>query len=112
MTTATRQALEDVSKILHEAGWDAALPGLPSHLPDQVMMPIRAAYESLLHEDDLALLRQTLGAGQPVEDVGRTLGLSPDQARSRFVEAVRRLCAFAEVAEAQGFTPATPTTAG
>ncbi len=65
--------------------------------------PIREAFGTLVRDDDLALLRQTLGSGQAVEDAGRALGLTPDQARTRFAEALRRLCAFAEVAEAQGF---------
>ena len=105
MTAATRRALERIRDTLHAAGWDAAPPSAPAHINDQVLTPIRAAYGSLLREDDLTLLRQTLGSGKPVEDVGRELGLSPEQAQTRFVEALQRLCAFAEVAEAQGFVP-------
>ena len=88
MTTATRKALEKVRDLLHEAGWDQPRPAASA------IAPVR---------DDLALLGRALDAGQSVEDAGRALGLTPEQTRARFAEALRRLCAFAEIAEAQGF---------
>jgi hypothetical protein len=103
MTAATRKALEQVRDILHEAGWDAPHQPRPAEVSEQAIVPIREAFGTLVRDDDLALLRQTLGSGQAVEDAGRALGLTPDQARTRFAEALRRLCAFAEIAEAQGF---------
>ncbi|MBA4064700.1 MAG: hypothetical protein C0501_13495 [Isosphaera sp.] len=77
----------------------------PADEPEPVgeLGPIRAAFGSFVRDDDLALLRQTLGAGQPVEDAGRALGLSPEQSRARFAEALGRLRAFAAAAE--GFAP-------
>jgi DNA-directed RNA polymerase specialized sigma24 family protein len=110
MTAATRKALEKVRDLLHEAGWDRAPrthPAQPAELSEQGITPIREAFSALLRDDDLVLLRTTLGGGQAVEDAGRALGLTADQARSRFAEALRRLCAFAEVAEAQGYAAGT-----
>ncbi|MBY0460179.1 MAG: hypothetical protein K2V38_22920 [Gemmataceae bacterium] len=109
MTTATRQALERVHDLLHEAGWDA--PHRPAHSSDVIapaIVPVREAFNQFVRDDDLALLRQTLGGGQPIEDAGRDLGLTPEQARARFREALHRLCAFAEVAQAQGLAGAGP----
>ena len=103
MTAATRRALENVRDILHEAGWDAPRRGPAAEVTEPAIVPIREAFGTLMRDDDLALLRQTLRDGQPVEDAGRALGLTPDQARTRFADALRRLCAFAEIAEAQGF---------
>jgi hypothetical protein len=92
MTAATRKALETVRDLLHEAGWDAPRP--PAEVTERAIAPMRAAFGTLLRDDDWALLRRTLSAGEPIEDAGR------------FTDALRRLCAFAEVAEAQGFSPA------
>lgn len=75
------------------------------------LMPVREAFGALLRDDDWAFLRQALGSGRAVEDAGRALGLTPEQARARLADSLRRLCAFAEVAEAQGFaTGAAPAT--
>ena len=104
MTAATRKALEQVSVLLHDAGWDAPRrPAAPAEVSEPAIVPIREAFGTLMRDDDWALLRQTLGGGRAVEDAGQALGLTPDQARTRFADALRRLCAFAEVAEAQGF---------
>jgi hypothetical protein len=105
MTAATRNALEKVRDLLHEAGLDSPRPKptQTAEVSERGIAPIREAFSTLLRDDDLTLLRQTLEAGQPVEDAGRALGLTPDQARTRFADALRRLCAFAEVAESQGF---------
>lgn len=111
MTAATRRALEKVRDLLHEAGWDRprAKPERAAEVSEPAITPIREAFGALVRDDDLALLRQTLGTGQPVEVAGRALGLTPDQSRLRFAEALRRLCAFAEVAEAQGFAANAPS---
>jgi|GEM_PF-4311424 hypothetical protein len=91
MTAATRKALETVRDLLHEAGWDA--PRRAPEVTERAIAPMREAFGALLRADDLALISRTLSAGQPIEDAGR------------FADALRRLCAFAEVAEAQGFAP-------
>jgi DNA-directed RNA polymerase specialized sigma24 family protein len=89
MTTATREALEHVSRILHEAGWDNPTPE-PAELTDQELAALRTAYAGI-RGDHLELLQRTLGAGERVEDVGRRMGLPPEQARSLFREALDRL---------------------
>ena len=90
--------------ILHEAGWDTH-PPQPPVLTEQTLQNMRHAYSDLLREDHVAILQQTLGNGQRVEDAGRALGISPEASRSLFSEALARLVGFAEVAERQGFVP-------
>ena len=88
MTTATREALEQVSRILHDAGWDAPAPA--AEVSEAELASLRTAYAGI-RGDHLELLQQTLGAGEGVEDVGRKMGLPPEQARSLFREALQRL---------------------
>jgi hypothetical protein len=106
MTEATRQALEHVSQILHDAGWDAR--GVePRELTEQTLLAMRHAYTNLLRDDYLAIIQETLGKGQRVEDAGRALGKEPEEAKALLSEALTRLVDFAEIAEEQGFvTPA------
>lgn len=96
MTTATREALEQVSRILHDAGWDAPAPGT-AEVTDQELAALRTAFAGI-RGDHLELLQRTLGAGERVEDVGRGMGLPPEQARSLFREALDRLRALATAA--------------
>ena len=104
MTQATRDALEQVSRILHDAGWDA--PTASPDVTEDSLRVIRQAYADLLREDDWVILRETLGKGQQLEDASRVLGMSPTESRTRLFEALTRLVNFAGVAEAQGFTRA------
>ena len=76
MTNATREALESVGRLLHEAGWDEP-PAAPPELTEESLRPIRHAYENLLRPDYFAIIEQTLGKGRPVEDAGQTLGMNP-----------------------------------
>jgi hypothetical protein len=92
MTTATREALEQVSRILHDAGWDA--PPADPDVTDAELQALRSAYSDL-RDEHFTLLRQTLGQSQRVEDAGRSLGLAPEQARLLFHEAITRLRALA-----------------
>lgn len=82
MTRATREALEHVSRILHDAGWDDP--------------PIGA---DRLGEPHRQFLVRVVTDGIPVEEAGRAMGLAPDQTRALFLEAVDRL---------RGLTPAGP----
>ncbi len=84
-------------------------PAARAQTAEPGIVPIREAFSTLMRDDDLALLRQTLRDGQSVEDAGRALGLTPDQSSARFGEALRRLCAFAEIAEVQGFATSPPS---
>jgi len=105
MTEATRQALEQVSQILHEAGWDSR--GVePRELTEQTIHTMRHAYTNLLRDDYLAIIQETLGKGQRVEDAGRAMGREPAEAKALLTEALTRLVDFAEVAEEQGFVTA------
>ncbi|AWM39652.1 hypothetical protein GobsT_19990 [Gemmata obscuriglobus] len=96
MTAATREALEHVNRILHDAGWDA--PTAPAaEVSDSELIALRAAYAGI-RNDHLELLQRTLGGDERVEDVGRRMGLPPEQARSLFREALDRLRALASAA--------------
>ena len=106
MTEATRKALEKVSQILHEAGWD--LPKSDHReITEQEIQTMRTAYTSLLRDDYLAIIKETLGKGQRVEDAGQALGIGPDESKALLKEALTRLVDFAEVAEEQGIAPNT-----
>jgi hypothetical protein len=107
MTQATRAALERVSQILHDAGWDASTPE-PPELTEQTIQKMRDAYASLLRNDYLEIIQQTLGKGQRVEDAGRVLGMGPQESKSLLAEALTRLVDFAGVAEGEGFIPNGP----
>lgn len=96
MTTATRDALNQVSRILHDAGWDAPAPNTTA-VTDQELEMLRTAFAGI-RGDHLELLQRTLGAGERLEDVGRRMGLPPEQARSLFREALDRLRALTAVA--------------
>ena len=108
MTEATRNALERVNQILHEAGWDAPAPEHPE-LSEETIQAMRNAYTNLLRDDYLAIIKETLGKGQRVEDAGLVLGMGPDESKALLTEALTRLVDFAEVAEEQGFSTNTPT---
>jgi len=95
MTNATREALEQVSRILHDAGWDDPTIG-EAEVTEQELQALRTVYADI-RDDHLTLLRGTLGAGEPVEAVGREMGLGPEQARSLFREALTRLRALATI---------------
>lgn len=106
MTEATRNALERVSQIPHEAGWDSPSPE-PLELTDKAIQTMRNVYTNLLRDDFLAIINETLGKGQRVEDAGRVLGKGPDESKALLAEALMRLVDFAEIAEEQGFAPNT-----
>jgi hypothetical protein len=97
MTTATREALEQVNRILHEAGWDDPAPAT-GEVTEQELAALRAAYADI-REDHLTLLRRTLGGRENVEEVGRGMGLAPEQPRSLFREALTRLRALTVAAK-------------
>jgi hypothetical protein len=101
MTSATRKALERVSDLLHEAGWDA--DPTPAGTPEQRLDAIRSSFSTLIGEQDIALLLPALGKGVPVAEAGKPLGLTPAESEAKFRDALGRLCAFAETVEAQGF---------
>jgi len=101
MTKATREALEEVSEILHEAGWDAE--PAPHGTPEQRLAAIRSSFASLFDEKDIALLLPALSQGVPVAEVGQLLGLSPEESEQRFRDALGRLCEFTNTVESQGF---------
>ncbi len=89
MTVATRTALERVSQILHDAGWDApAAP--PPELTELEFQAIRGAYAHMLRPDDLAVIQKSLGEG------------GQDAPKTRLTEALARLVGFAQVAGAHG----------
>jgi hypothetical protein len=98
MTRATRNALEQVSGILHDAGWDA-LEDTRAEFTDQSLQRIRDAYARFLGDDYLAIIQRTFGAGQKVEDAGRSLGKNPDESKALLNEALERLVGFAEIAQ-------------
>ncbi len=102
MTEATRNALEQVSQILHAAGWDAPAPD-QLRLTEQALHAMRNAYSSFLRDDYLAIIQETLGKGQRVEQAGRVLGMGPEESKALLAEALTRLVDFAGVAEEQGF---------
>ena len=92
MTTATKNALEHVSRILHDAGWDAA--DAPPPLGERDLDAAVNSLARLLRPDDWTLLQEFMGKGKRAEDAGRVLGLGPDESRSRLSEAVSRLRQF------------------
>lgn len=96
MTTATREALERVAQILHDAGWDQA-PGSADTAPGAADLGrIRRAYDVLLRHDYFDILRAVLEEGLTVEQAGARRGLAPEEASRVFVEALRRLSDFVD----------------
>lgn len=93
MTEATRAALERVSQILHDAGWDNPAPEA-TEPTEQALQAMRGAYQQLLREEHRVILRETLENRRPVEEAGRALGMGPEESRSLFADALRRLREF------------------
>ena len=103
MTNATRKALDQVDRILHEAGWDEPV-GSPNGLPaGNIAEKLREPYVSFLREDYFNILDKTLGKGMTIPEAGKTLGLSSEEAEKIFLEALRRLSDFVEVFEGLSF---------
>lgn len=98
MTTATREALERVAHILHEAGWDQPL-GPGREVPGQNVEGIRHAYETLLRSDHSAILRLVLQDKLGLREAGASLGLPETEAAALFAEALTKLRDFVETYE-------------
>jgi hypothetical protein len=101
MTRATRQALENISRLLHEAGWDAP-PEPAREISDQTIEAMRRVYDRLDLREHLGLIQDVLANKMKVEDAARTRGVGEQAAKRLFVEAMLRLHDFTEQAEAQG----------
>jgi DNA-directed RNA polymerase specialized sigma24 family protein len=95
MTNATRQALEKVAQILHEAGWDQP-PEQPNGVPERELAQLRHAYEALLRPDHIEILDKMLGQGWTAEQAAKAMGLTAAEATTLLGEALSRLRDFVE----------------
>ena len=93
----THAALERVDQILHEAGWDEPAAAEDRPLAPAELDRLRRAYGELLRHDHFQILTATLETGLTVEQAGEKLGLTGEEARRLFNEALRRLGEFVEV---------------
>lgn len=94
MTEATREALNRIDQILHEAGWDQ-VPQPKSSSPSPVdLARFRRAYENLLSHEQFDILQAILGEPLTVEQFAEKIGAA--ETRRRFREAVARLSDFGD----------------
>jgi hypothetical protein len=98
MTKATREALERVNQILHEAGWDQPVER-PNGASDQDLVALRDAYGKCLRTDHFEILEKILDKGWTAEQAGGAMGLTPGEARNLFGDALRRLSDFVHTYE-------------
>jgi hypothetical protein len=107
MNRTTQEALADVSRMLHEAGWDAETRALES-LDEEKINRLRFAYHDLLRSDYFEILDRTLGKRQSIRQAGDEMGLSENGANELFREALQRLDEFTSVSTNQGFVAHRP----
>jgi hypothetical protein len=107
MTTATREALEKVSEILHEAGWDAPSTNRDQSITPERLAHIRHVYETLLRHDHVAILEATLGRGLDIGRAGAGMGLPAEDANLLLAEALQRLTDFVETCDEEFSSPLT-----
>jgi DNA-directed RNA polymerase specialized sigma24 family protein len=101
MTSATRDTLIDVRRILADAGWGSA-DEPAAGVSDERLRGLRSAYGELLRREHLELLDKTLTKGQTLREAGEQMGLSEGAAGQLLREALIRLREFADYSAAAG----------
>ena len=108
MNRTTIRALEDVSRMLHDAGWAASAEDFP--IANEAMeRRVKKAFDTLLRSDHQEIIDKVLVRKQAVSQAGQELGMDEAAANALFHEALARLADFAELIDQHGADDSRPS---